>query len=317
MLNPKARPCDEAAIRAVRSASDCRPSSKPWVLAVTIMASTMAYIDESVVNVAVPTIEADLKPSAAAVQWLVNAYMLALTALVLVGGAAGDQLGRRRVFASGTALIAAASLWCGLSGDIGQLILARAVQGAGAALLIPCSLAIIGATFEESERGRAIGTWAGFSAISAALGPVLGGWIVDHVSWRWIFLINPFIALPAIWIALRHVPESRDPEAARGLDWRGAVLALAGLGTLIYGLIAAPGRGWADATVIAALATGMLLLAAFVWAEARNPAPMMPLKLFSSRTFAGVNLLTLLLYAGLGRAVFFLPVLLVPGPRLS
>src|SRR6266850_901718 len=311
MLNPKARPCDEAAIRAVRSASGCTANSKPWVLAVTIMASTMAYIDESVVNVALPTIEADLKTSAAVVQWLVNAYMLSLTALVLVGGAAGDQLGRRRVFITGTAIFAAASLWCGLSGNVASLILARAVQGAGAALLIPCSLAIIGATFDESERGRAIGTWAGFSAISAAFGPVLGGWIVDHVSWRWIFLINPFIALPAIWIALRHVPESRDSQAAQGLDWRGALLALAGLGSLVYGLIAAPGRGWGDPTVIASLVAGVLLLAAFLWQEARSPAPMMPLKLFSSRMFAGVNLLTLLLYAGLGGAFFFLPFLLI------
>jgi EmrB/QacA subfamily drug resistance transporter len=311
MPNPKARPCDEAAIRAVRGASGSTANSKPWVLAVTIMASTMAYIDESVVNVALPTIEADLKTSAAVVQWLVNAYMLSLTALVLVGGAAGDQLGRRRVFIAGTAIFAAASLWCGLSGNVALLILARAVQGAGAALLIPCSLAIIGATFDESERGKAIGTWAGFSAISAAFGPVLGGWIVDHVSWRWIFLINPFIALPAIWIALRHVPESRDAQAAQGLDWRGALLALTGLGSLVYGLIAAPGRGWGDTTVMASLAAGVLLLAAFVWEEARSPAPMMPLKLFSSRMFAGVNLLTLLLYAGLGGAFFFLPFLLI------
>src|SRR5947207_8232350 len=311
MLNPKARPCDEAAIRAVRSAPDCRASSKPWVLAVTIMASTMAYIDESVVNVALPTIEADLKTSAAVVQWLVNAYMLSLTALVLVGGAAGDQLGRGRVSVAGTAVFAAGSLWCGLSGDIGQLILARAVQGAGAALLIPCSLAIIGATFDESERGKAIGTWAGFSAISAAFGPVLGGWIVDHTSWRWIFLINPFIALPAIAIALRHVPESRDPAAVRGLDWRGALLALGALGSLVYGLIAAPERGWGDARVIGSLAAGALLLAAFVWVEARSRAPMMPLALFKSRMFAGVNLLTLLLYAALGGAFFFLPFLLI------
>src|SRR5437868_4518061 len=311
MLNAKARPCDEAAIRSTPSIGGCTEAAKPWVLAVTIMASTMAYIDESVVNVALPTIEAELKTSAAVVQWLVNAYMLSLTALVLVGGAAGDQLGRRRVFVLGTAVFAAASLWCGLSGDIGQLILARAVQGAGAALLIPCSLAIIGATFDESERGKAIGTWAGFSAIAAAFGPVLGGWIVDHVSWRWIFLINPFIALPAIWIALRHVPESRDREAVRGLDWRGALLALVGLGGLVYGLIAAPERGWGDAMVMVSLAAGALLLAAFVWAEARTPAPMMPLKLFSSRMFTGVNLLTLLLYAGLGGAFFFLPFLLI------
>jgi EmrB/QacA subfamily drug resistance transporter len=309
MANPKPRPCDEAAIRSVSAGSDCAAASKPWVLAVTIMASTISYIDESVVNIALPTIEADLKTSAATVQWLVNAYMLSLTALVLVGGAAGDQLGRRRVFITGTAIFAAASLWCGLSYDIASLIVARAVQGGGEALLIPCSLAIIGATFDENERGKAIGLWAGFAAISAALGPVLGGWIVDHVSWRWIFLINPLIALPCIWIALRRVPESSDPQATRGLDWRGALLALFGLGALVYGLIAAPGRGWGDPIVIVSLVAGLLLLVAFVWEEKRSPTPMMPLALFAARTFAGVNLLTLLLYAALGGAFFFLPFL--------
>ena len=244
-------------------------------------------------------------------QWLVNAYMLSLTALVLVGGAAGDQLGRRRVFIIGTAIFAAASVWCGLSTNVASLILARVVQGAGAALLIPCSLAIIGATFGESERGKAIGTWAAFSAIAAAAGPVLGGWIVDHVSWRWIFLINPLIALPCIWIALRHVPESRDTLAVRGLDGRGALLALLGLGAFVYGLIAAPERGWSDAMVIVSLTAGILLLAVFIWEEKRSAAPMMPLALFASATFAGVNLLTLLLYAALGGAFFFLPFLFI------
>jgi len=311
MLNPKARPCDEAAIRSTAAAPGCTSSAKPWVLAVTILASAISYIDESVVNVALPTIEADLKTSAAATQWLINAYMLVLTALVLVGGAAGDQLGRRRVFIAGLGLFAAASLWCGLSPGIGSLIAARAVQGAGAALLIPCSLAIIGATFSESERGKAIGTWAAFSAMSAAVGPILGGWIVDHVSWRWIFLINPFIALPTILIALRHVPESRDTEAASGLDWRGALLALTGLGSLVYALIAVPERGMGDMAVLAALAAGALLLVLFVREESRSRAPMMPLGVFRSRVFSGVNALTLLLYAGLGGAFFFLPFLLI------
>jgi EmrB/QacA subfamily drug resistance transporter len=310
MPNPKARPCDEAAIRSTAPVGGCRSSAKPWVLAVTILASTISYIDESVVNVALPTIEADLKTSAAATQWLINAYMLVLTALVLFGGAAGDQLGRRRVFVVGLGLFAAASLWCGLSPGIASLIAARAVQGAGAALLIPCSLAIIGATFDESERGKAIGTWAAFSAMAAAFGPILGGWIVDHVSWRWIFLINPFIALPTIAIALRHVPESRDPQAASGLDWRGALLALGGLGSLVYGLIAAPERG-ADAAVLASLGAGAALLVLFVWEESRSRAPMMPLSVFRSRMFSGVNALTLLLYAGLGGAFFFLPFLLI------
>lgn len=311
MLNPKARPCDEAAIRATAGTSDCTANTKRWVLAVTIMASTISYIDESVVNVALPTIEADLKTSAAATQWLINAYMLSLTALVLVGGAAGDHLGRRRVFVTGVAIFAAASAWCGLAPGITHLMVARVVQGAGAALLIPCSLAIIGATFNEDERGKAIGTWAAFSGLSAAFGPVLGGWIVDHTSWRWIFLINPFIALPAILIALRHVPESRDPQAASGLDWRGASLAFLGLGALGYGLIAAPGRGWGDAQVVGALGVGVLLLAAFIREERRSRNPMMPLALFASRMFAGVNALTLLLYAGLGGAFFFLPFLLI------
>jgi EmrB/QacA subfamily drug resistance transporter len=311
MPNPKARPCDEAAIRATTPAAGCTKSAKPWVLAVTILASTISYIDESVVNVALPTIEADLRTSAAATQWLINAYMLVLTALVLVGGAAGDRLGRRRVLIAGIGLFAAASLWCGLSPSISSLIVARAVQGAGAALLIPCSLAIIGATFDENERGKAIGTWAAFSAIAAAFGPLLGGWIVDHVSWRWIFLINPFVALPTIAIAVRHVPESRDPQAAAGLDWRGALLALSGLGSLVYGLIAAPERGIADTAVLVALGAGTVLLALFVWEEQRSRAPMMPLGVFRSRVFSGVNVVTLLLYAALGGAFFFLPFLLI------
>src|SRR5262249_14759135 len=159
----------------------------------------------------------------------------------------------------------------------------------GAALLIPCSLAIIGATFDEDERGKAIGTWAAFSAISAAFGPVLGGWIVDHTSWRWIFLINPVIALPTILIAPRPVLDSRDPQAAGGLDWPGALLAFLGLGALVYGLIAAPGRGWGDPMVIASIAAGMVLLAIFLWVERHAAAPMMPLALFRSRLFAGVN----------------------------
>jgi EmrB/QacA subfamily drug resistance transporter len=311
VINPKARPCDEAAIRAAACTGTCLEHQKRWVLVVTILSSTMAYVDESVVNVALPAIERDLGTSVMIIQWLVNAYTLSLTALLLVGGAAGDQYGRRRVFVIGTGVFAAASIGCGLSTGVAQLILARAIQGSGAALLIPCSLAIIGASFGEAERGKAIGTWAGFSAISAAIGPLLGGIIVDHASWRWIFLINPFIALPTIWIALRHVPESRDPEAGAGLDWPGAALALGGLGSLVFGLMAAPERGARDALVIVTLLVGVLLLVAFLWQERSSRAPMMPLRLFRSRTFSGVNLLTLLLYAALGGAFFFLPYLLI------
>ena len=311
MINPKARPCDEAAIRATQCTGTCLEHQKRWVLAVTILSSTMAYVDESVVNVALPAIERDLGTSVVIIQWLVNAYTLSLTALLLVGGAAGDRYGRRRIFVIGTGVFAAASIGCGLSTGVTQLILARAIQGAGAALLIPCSLAIIGASFNEAERGKAIGTWAGFSAISAAIGPLLGGIIVDHASWRWIFLINPFVALPTIWIALRDVPESRDPEAGSGLDWRGAALALGGLGSLVFGLMAAPERGARDALVIITILAGVLLLIAFVWEESHSRTPMMPLGLFRSRIFSGVNLLTLLLYAALGGAFFFLPYLLI------
>ena len=290
---------------------DCVASAKPWVLAVTILGSAMAYIDESVVNVALPAIEKDLGTSVAVIQWLVNAYTLSLSAFLLIGGAAGDQFGRRRVFVIGAGIFAAASLWCGLSPSATQLLLARAAQGIGAALLIPCSLAILGASFDETERGRAIGTWAGFSAIAAAIGPLLGGFIVDHATWRWIFLINPVIALPTILVAMRHVIESRDPEASPNLDWRGAALAFLGLGSAVFGLIAWPDRGLRDPIVITSLAAGLLLLAAFVWEERRSRAPMMPLALFRSPIFAGVNLLTLLLYAALGAAFFFLPFALI------
>jgi EmrB/QacA subfamily drug resistance transporter len=311
MINLKARPCDEATIRSIHADRNCAASAKPWVLLAAILASSIAYIDESVVNIALPAIETDLAASVVVIQWLVNAYTLCLSAFLLAGGAAGDLFGRRRTFITGVAIFAAASVWCGLSPNVTQLILARGIQGVGAALLIPCSLAIIGATFDESERGKAIGTWAGFSAIAAAIGPLLGGWIVDHVTWRWIFLINPFLALPTIWIALTHVPESRDAQATGGVDWRGSILAFIGLGSLAYGLISAPALGWSNSTVVVSLTVGLLLLAAFLWQEARSSSPMLPLGLFRSRTFSLVNVLTLFLYAALGGALFFLPFALI------
>jgi EmrB/QacA subfamily drug resistance transporter len=311
MINLKARPCDEATIQSTPALRNCAADAKPWVLVATILASSIAYVDESVVNVSLPAIETDLATSAAVIQWLVNAYTLCLSAFLLTGGAAGDLFGRRRIFVVGLAIFAAASLWCGLSPNIGQLIAARSIQGVGAALLIPCSLAIIGATFDESERGKAIGTWAGFSAIAAAIGPLLGGWIVDHFTWRWIFFINPLLALPTLWIALHRVPESRDAAAAGGLDWRGSLLAFASLGSLAFGLISAPVSGWSNAIVLGALTTGVLLLGMFVWEEGRSRTPMLPLRLFRSVTFSAVNLLTVLLYAALGGAFFFLPFALI------
>ncbi len=295
----------------MRTTPESVTCNRTWVLAATIMGSSMAFIDGSVVNVALPAIETSLHANVALIQWVINSYALSLAALILIGGAAGDRFGRRRVFVIGIAIFAAASIWCGLAPNVAQLVAARAVQGVGAALLIPASLAIIGASFDEAERGRAIGTWAGFSAIAAAIAPLLGGWFVDHVSWRWIFLINPIFAVPTIWLALRHLPESRDPTAPSGLDWVGALLVLAGLGSLAFGLIAWPDLGWRNPTVAVSLVTGLLLLIAFVWQEARSPAPLVPLDLFRSRTFAGVNLLTLLLYAALSGAFFLLPFSLI------
>jgi EmrB/QacA subfamily drug resistance transporter len=307
LINPRARPCDEQAIRSSRGTADCSARERRWVLVAAILASAIAYIDESVVNVALPAIAKDLATSLAVIQWVINAYTLCLAAFLLVGGAAGDQIGRRRIFVVGIAIFAIASVWCGISPSVTQLIIARALQGIGAALLIPCSLAMIGASFPETDRGRAIGTWAGFSAIAAAVGPLLGGWIVDHMTWQAIFLINPFLALPAIWIALRHVPESRDPNAPPGVDWWGSLLAFGGLGGVAFGLIALSERDASDVSLIAYFVVGALLLIAFVWHEGRARTPMMPLGLFRSRTFSGINLMTLLLYGALGGAFFLLP----------
>jgi EmrB/QacA subfamily drug resistance transporter len=307
MINPKAAPCDEGVIRSTHTTTDRTAAQKQWVLLATILASSIANIDESVVNVALPAIEKDLAASVEVIQWLVNAYTLCLSALLLVGGAAADRYGRRKIFISGLTVFAAASLWCGFSPSVAQLITARAVQGLGAALLIPCSLALIGAAFDESERGKAIGTWAAFSAVATAIGPLLGGWIVDHFTWRWIFLIDPPIALFTIWMAYAHVPESVDPQARGTLDWRGAILALLGLGAVCFGLLAAPDFGWSDVKVLGPLVGGLLLLAAFVYVERYSAAPMLPLDLFRSRAFSAVNLLTLLLYAALGGTMFFLP----------
>jgi EmrB/QacA subfamily drug resistance transporter len=311
VINPRAQPCDEGLIRSVATTPESVACNKTWVLAATIMGSSMAFIDGSVVNVALPALEKNLQANVALIQWVINAYTLSLAALILIGGAAGDRFGRRRVFVIGIGIFAGASLWCGLAPNVAQLIAARVIQGVGAALLIPTSLAIIGASFDETERGRAIGTWAGFSAIAGAIAPLLGGWIVDHFSWRWIFLINPVFAVPTIWLALRHLPESRDPAAGTTLDWPGALLVLAGLGSLAGGLIAWPELGWRSPMVAGSLAAGLLLLIIFVWWEARSPTPLVPLDLFRSRTFTGVNLLTLLLYAALAGAFFLLPFALI------
>src|SRR5216117_225475 len=225
-------PCDESVIYSRPASAPCSKFAGRWVLVATTLASSMAFIDSTVVNVALPALQANLNATIVDVQWVIEAYSLLLAALLLVGGSLGDHYGRRRIFLIGTALFAVASTWCGLAPNIHQLIAARAAQGLGAALLVPGSLAIISSSFSENERGRAIGTWSGFSAITAGIGPVIGGWLIEHVSWRAVFFINLPIALLVILISLRHVAESSDKENTR-IDWLGAILAAAGLGALV------------------------------------------------------------------------------------
>src|SRR5471032_1565518 len=298
-------PCAEGQARAGANAeAPCAPASRRWLLAATILASSMVFIDGTVVNVALPALQQAFRAGVAEVQWVVESYALLLAALLLVGGAAGDRYGRRRVFIIGVTLFSAASLWCGLSADIGQLIVARAVQGVGGALLVPGSLAIISASFAERERGAAIGTWSGYSAITAALGPVLGGFLVQHWSWRYAFLINVPLGLAVLALTIRHVPESRNANAPARLDWSGAALASVALGCLVYGLIASSDSGWGEPRVLGALLAALALLAVFIRVERHHAAPMLPLGLFRSRDFSGANLLTLLLYAAGWRLVF-------------
>ncbi len=307
MINLGPAPCDEAVVRAATDVPGCADQAKPWVLAATILGSSMAFIDGSVVNVALPAIQSELNVSVQGAQWVVNGYMLMLGALILVGGSAGDRFGRRRVFASGIAVFTAASIGCGLAPNATVLIAARVVQGVGGALLVPVSLAIISAAFPAPERGKAIGTWAGFSAVATALGPVLGGWLVDTVSWRAIFFVNVPIAVIALGIAFRHVPESRNPSEHSPLDWPGGFLAALGLGALAYGLTAASERDWTHPSVSGALIASAILMIAFVRREARAASPMLPFGLFRSVTFSGANIVTLLLYFALSGAFFFLP----------
>ena len=304
-------PCDKGIVAAAPEGPTCAKSKEPFILAATILASSMAFIDGTVVNVALPALQRSLGATLGDVQWVVEAYELMLAALLLVGGAAGDRFGRRRVFVVGVLIFTVASIACGLSQRVGFLIIARAVQGIGGALLVPGSLAIISASFDKERRGRAIGTWSGFTAITMAFGPVLGGFIIDHGSWRYVFFLNVPLALVVLALTLRHVPETRGGSQGGPLDWLGALLAAIGLLGVVYALIEGQTTGWGDSIVLAALAMGLVALPVFIIVEARLPAPMLPLGLFRSRDFAGANLLTLLLYAALAGSLFFLPMNLI------
>src|SRR2546426_11572279 len=301
-------PCDEAAIRSGPRGTAATPAVGRWVLAATILGSSMAFIDGTVVSVALPAIAREFAATGADLQWVVEAYALFLSALLLVGGSLGDRFGRRRVYALGIVLFALASVACGLAPSVGWLVAARAVQGVGGALLVPGSLALISASFDPARRGQAIGTWSGFSGITTAIGPVLGGWLVNH-SWRWAFLLNvPLAAI--VLLILPRVPESRNPRA-HGIDLPGASLVTAGLAGLVFGLIESSRRGWSDPAILAGLAIGGAALTAFFAVEARSASPMLPLGLFRSPTFAGANALTFFLYGALSCVFFFLPLDLI------
>ena len=265
----------------------------------------MAFIDGTVVNVALPFLQTNLNATAIGIQWVVEAYSLFLSALLLVGGSLGDRYGRRRIFNIGVVIFAIASALCGFAANIEQLIIARAVQGIGGALLVPGSLALISSSFDEDKRGKAIGTWSGFSAITTAIGPVLGGWLVEHLTWRAAFFLNLPFAVAVLVISIWKVPESSEKEHHGGLDWIGAALATIGLGGVVYGLIESPRLGFSSPLVLVTLLGGLVLLALFIFNEARTKNPMVPLRLFRSRDFSGANLLTLFLYAALSGTFFF------------
>jgi EmrB/QacA subfamily drug resistance transporter len=303
-------PCEETAVRSTPGTG--RPRGGPWILVATILASSMAFIDGTVVNVALPALQAGLHASVTEIQWVVESYALLLASLLLLGGSLGDLYGRRKIFLHGVALFAVGSSWCGLAPSIGSLIVARGFQGIGAALLVPGSLAIISAAYSEDQRGRAIGTWSAFTAITASIGPVLGGWLVAHASWRWVFFINLPMAVVVILLSVWRVPESRDEAASRRLDWPGAALATFGLGAITYALINGPSAASGHEAVVLGLGVaGLVALLSFLVVESRSPAPMISLHLFRSRDFSGANLLTFLLYAPFGGVLFFLPLDLI------
>ncbi|WP_194869531.1 MFS transporter [Myxococcus sp. AB025B] len=275
------------------------------VLLASVLGSGMAFLDSTAVNVALPALGRELHTGLAGLQWAVDAYLLTLGSLVLTGGALGDVWGQRRVFVLGLMAFTLTSVLCGLAPNAWTLALFRAAQGMGAALLVPASLALLRTSFPEADRQRAVAAWAGLSGVTTALGPLLGGWLVDAASWRWVFFLNIPIAVLAVWAALRYVPDDRPTRDTRRLDLAGSITAALGLGGVIYALIEGPSRGWSLAPVLAAVA-GVALLAAFLVIEARARHPMLPLGLFRSRTFSGANLTTLAVYFALGGVSFLL-----------
>lgn len=308
-------PCDNVSISGEAQVA-CREAARPWILVATILASSMAFIDSTAINVALPALEASFHATVVDVQWVVESYGLLLAALILVGGSLGDVFGRRLIFMTGVTIFTLVSVVCGIAPDIHLLIIARSFQGVGAALLVPGSLAIISTAFDEKGRGQAIGTWSGFTAITTAIGPVLGGWLVEHASWRWVFFINVPLAAAVIVISFWRVPEARSAAEHR-VDWLAALLATLGLGGLVYGCIEFTNLGWRNPLVFGSLMGGVACLTGFVALEARTSSPMVPLVLFRSRDFSGANLLTFFLYSALGIFFFLFPLNLIQVQQYS
>lgn len=298
------------AVEPQASAVPCSEGERRWTLVAAILGSGMAFADGTIVNVALPAIQQAMQATAADAQWVIESYALLVSALLLVGGVLGDRFGRRRMFALGAVVFTLASLACAVSPVVSALIVARGVQGLGAALLVPGSLSLITSAYPKERRGRAIGTWSAFSGVTAAIGPVLGGFLVEHLSWHWAFLINLPLGVALVAICQWRVPESHGADAGR-IDVAGAVLATLGLAGVVYALIEAPQRGWFAPAVIGAGIVGVAALLAFVVAERRTATPMLPLTHFRDRNFSGANLLTFLLYASLGGSMYFVPLNLI------
>jgi EmrB/QacA subfamily drug resistance transporter len=284
--------------------------NKTWVLVAAILGSSMSFIDSTAVNVALPIIQRELGATSDQMQWVIEAYSLFLSALILVGGALGDSFGRRKLFVIGVAVFTVASVACAAAPSIIVLIVARSIQGIGAAMAVPESLALISVTFTGDDRGKAIGTWSGFASLTGAAGPVIGGFLAQTFSWRWVFLINVPFAILVLAIAILRVPESRDENAGHAIDWKGALLATFGLGALVYGLISSQFDG-GRTEGIAFIVAGLIILALFILVERREAHPMMPLAMFGSRVFRIANIYTFALYMAMGGGLYFFPYMLI------
>ena len=278
-----------------------------WVLLATILGSGMAFIDSTAMNVVIPVLQSELNATIPQVQWIMEAYALFMSSLMLLGGSLGDKFGRKRIFALGIFLFTGASIWCGFSPNTSQLIVARAFQGTGGALLVPGSLAIVNISFSDERRGRAIGTWSAFTAITTAIGPILGGWLAQNLSWRFVFFINVPLAVIVLATLYWRIPESRKGNGEDRLDVFGSLFATLGLGCIVFALIDSANVGFGHSKVIVPFVAGGIFLLAFIYHEYKSASPMMPLNLFKSRTFSGGNLITILFWGAWSGAIFFIP----------